>query len=392
MAWLNLFILILIAAGHTELMVTIINRVHSLPISRPKLHRFRRVEDAVMVAFPFLLLWFVGLRGPAVLYGGRWSDVSPFWMIYLGLCGLGLLGFAWSTIRWRVRRTPAVQISNHSRTVDIAKQLGYKPLGKGGYGFLASLPGNEALKVQVSDKRYALSRVPAEWHELSILHLADTHFVGNLDRPFFEEIARLGAEMRPDLIVFTGDLLDDMQLLPWFRETFGRLQAPLGCFYVLGNHDWFYGAEEIREEFARCGWQDVAGRSISVEHRGHRLEIAGTERPWMGAHPKFTGAADDFRLLLSHTPDHFAWARAQGVDVMLAGHNHGGQVVLPVIGPVFAPSRYGVRYAAGAFWADPTLLYVSRGLSGRHPLRLNCPPELTRLVLESPGRRTTDGA
>jgi predicted MPP superfamily phosphohydrolase len=346
----------------------------------------------MMVAFPFLLLWFVGLRGPAVLYGGRWSDLSPFWMAYLGLCGLGLLGLTWSMIRWRLRSTPAVQISNDSRTVNIAERLGYKPLGKGGYGFLASLPGNEALKVQVSDKRYALSRVPEEWHELSILHLADTHFIGNLDRPFFEEIARLGAEMRPDLIVFTGDLLDDMELLPWLAETFGRLQAPLGCYYVLGNHDWFYGAAEIREEFARCGWQGVGGRSISVEHRGHRLEIAGTERPWMGAHPEFSGEPGDFRLLLSHTPDQFPWARAHGVDLMLAGHNHGGQVVLPLIGPVFAPSRFGVRYAAGAFWADPTLLYVSRGLSGRHPLRLNCPPELTRIVLESPGRRTTDGA
>ncbi len=98
----------------------------------------------------------------------------------------------------------------------------------------------------------------------------------------------------------------------------------------------------------------------------------------------------DFRLLLSHTPDHFAWARAHGVDLMLSGHNHGGQIVLPVIGPVFAPSRYGVRYAAGAFWSEPTLLYVSRGLSGRHPLRLNCPPELTRIVLESPASRPLD--
>ena len=75
---------------------------------------------------------------------------------------------------------------------------------------------------------------------------------------------------------------------------------------------------------------------------------------------------------------------SKGIDLMLSGHNHGGQIILPVIGPVFAPSKYGVRYAGGAFWAVPTFLYVSRGLAGRHPLRLNCPPELTRLILESP--------
>ena len=77
---------------------------------------------------------------------------------------------------------------------------------------------------------------------------------------------------------------------------------------------------------------------------------------------------------------------------MLSGHNHGGQIVLPVIGPVFAPSQYGVRYASGAFWSDPTLLYVSRGLSGRQPVRFNCPPELTRIILESPASRSLEKA
>jgi uncharacterized protein len=392
MVWLNLLILLLITAGHTELVVMLVNRVDAFPIPRPKLHHFRHFEDLLIVAFPFILLWFVGIRGPAVLFGGRWSDLSLGWMIYFGCCGLGLLAFFSSIVRWRLRRAPAVQVSNHSRTVDIAQVLGYKPLGTKGHARLARLPGNEALHLQVSDKRYALPRVPPEWHELSILHLTDSHFIGNLERPFFEEVARLGAEMRPDLIVFTGDLLDDLELLPWLPATFGKLKAPLGCYYSLGNHDWFYGPAEIREEFGRCGWQNVAGRSVMLDHRGHRLEIAGTERPWMGAHPELSGDPGHFRLLLSHTPDHFAWARAHGVDLMLSGHNHGGQVVLPVIGPVFAPSRHGVRYAGGAYWSQPTLLYVSRGLSGRHPLRFNCPPELTRLVLESPASRSLDRA
>ena len=202
-------------------------------------------------------------------------------------------------------------------------------------------------------------------------------------------MSRLAAEMRPDLIVFTGDLLDNLDLLPWLGATFGRLTAPLGCYYSLGNHDWFFGAEEIRQEFDRAGWINTAGRSTVLECRGHRLEIAGTELPWMGAHPAFTGGPDAFRILLSHTPDHFAWARAQGVDLMLSGHNHGGQIVFPVFGPIFAPSRHGVRYASGAFWADPTLLYVSRGVSGRHALRLNCPPELTQIVLQSPAGAST---
>jgi predicted MPP superfamily phosphohydrolase len=93
--------------------------------------------------------------------------------------------------------------------------------------------------------------------------------------------------------------------------------------------------------------------------------------------------------LLSHTPDHLAWARSHHVHLMLSGHNHGGQVVLPIIGPVYSPSLSGCRHAGGEFFEDPTLLVVSRGLAGRHPLRLGCRPEITKLVLRCPTDQLT---
>ena len=105
----------------------------------------------------------------------------------------------------------------------------------------------------------------------------------------------------------------------------------------------------------------------------------------MGQHPDFGQTpAGAFRLLLSHTPDNVSWARHAQVDLMLSGHNHGGQVVLPLFGPVYSPSVYGCKYAAGTYWQPPTLLHVSRGISGRHPLRWRCRPELTRLTLRTP--------
>ena len=75
---------------------------------------------------------------------------------------------------------------------------------------------------------------------------------------------------------------------------------------------------------------------------------------------------------------------AHDVDLMLAGHLHGGQIRLPWIGPILSPSRQGVRYASGVFQSPPTTLHVSRGLSGELPIRLNCPPEVTELVLHGP--------
>jgi len=104
----------------------------------------------------------------------------------------------------------------------------------------------------------------------------------------------------------------------------------------------------------------------------------------MGRHPDFSAQPDDaFRILLSHTPDNLPWARKHAIDLMLSGHNHGGQVVLPVVGPVYSPSIHGVEYAGGVYDEPPTLLYVSRGISGRHPVRWRCRPELTKLVLKS---------
>jgi uncharacterized protein len=68
---------------------------------------------------------------------------------------------------------------------------------------------------------------------------------------------------------------------------------------------------------------------------------------------------------------------------MLAGHNHGGQIRLPLIGPLITPSIFGSRYAGGLYHESPTLLHVSRGIAGVHPLRFNCPPELALLVLQA---------
>jgi hypothetical protein len=87
--------------------------------------------------------------------------------------------------------------------------------------------------------------------------------------------------------------------------------------------------------------------------------------------------------LLSHSPDLFHKAQRWGVNLMLSGHNHGGQIRFPLIGPVFMPSRYSRRFDRGFFRQNGTLLHVSEGVGGKHPVRYGCPPEVSRLVLRS---------
>ena len=118
--------------------------------------------------------------------------------------------------------------------------------------------------------------------------------------------------------------------------------------------------------------------------RGLPLVVIGHEGPWFRPSPDLSHCPPDvFRMCLSHTPDNIGWARANNIRLMLSGHNHGGQIRLPLIGSIFVPSLYGRRYDCGAFDEPPTLLHVVRGLAGKQPLRFNCRPEVAKLVLRA---------
>jgi hypothetical protein len=138
----------------------------------------------------------------------------------------------------------------------------------------------------------------------------------------------------------------------------------------------------VRRRLGKLGFQVIGNGWKPVTLRGQPLVVIGHEGPWFGPPPDLSACPrGPFRLCLSHTPDHIRWARRHGIDLMLAGHVHGGQVQLPVIGPLVVPSRYGRQYACGTFHEPPTVLHVGRGLGSEQPLRYNCRPEVTKLVL-----------
>lgn len=381
---LNALALLAWYAGHCELWTAGLNQVYARPWSRRRLTRWRRWHDAALILFPPLLVGGVGLWQPGVLLGGDWNELAWPWRVYLVPCAIGVISLvvnsAW---RW-VRPQPRAIRRQESRLLDVAAELGERPIGDGRHQGMARAWCNETFQLELLTRTVHLPGLPAGGAELSLIQFSDLHFTGTVDRRYFNRVIDLAIEARPDLVVCTGDLLDNMDLIDWLPETLGRIDAPLGRFFVLGNHDWHLRPAEIRQAMLDTGWQNIAGRCQSLEHQGTIVEIGGTERPWLGDHPRFlSGDEAHLRLLLSHTPDNLGWARDNAVDLMLAGHNHGGQVCLPLIGPVYSPSRYGCRFAAGAFYRDPTLLVVTRGLSGRHPLRWLCRPELTRIVLQA---------
>jgi len=153
----------------------------------------------------------------------------------------------------------------------------------------------------------------------------------------------------------------------------------------MGNHDLRHGDVPIRRRLNRLGIRVLGNAWQELEIRGEPLMVIGHEGPWFKPAPDLTGCLKGpFRLCLSHTPDNIRWARQQHIDLMLAGHVHGGQVRFPLIGSVLVPSLYSRRYDCGTFYEAPTVMHVSRGLSGDYPVRYLCRPEVTKLLLKKP--------
>jgi len=377
--WLLLPIL-----GHAFFWIGLVNRIHGLRL------RHRVVLPLQLFHFLWVPLasvawiWAFGLRGPRLLAGGLPSDIPGTWrlagVVFSLLAVTGLI--RWFLMR---RRPPAPQIISVRSTIHpIEEELAPVPLrGRGRNWRWLSLPGNESLTLEIIELELALPRLPQEWDGLRILHLSDLHFTGSVLRPYFDRLVELACERPVDMIAFTGDLLDDERLIDWIPPTLGRLSAPLGCHFLLGNHDWEWGdLAGSRALLEHYGWNDAGRQPRRIEYRGSTVMLTGDERPWLGHGPDWSQAqAGDFRLLLSHTPDNIASARQSQVDLMLAGHTHGGQACLPAVGPIYSPSLFGVKYAGGTFDLPPVLLQVSRGVGGLHPWRWNCRPEITFLTL-----------
>jgi predicted MPP superfamily phosphohydrolase len=254
----------------------------------------------------------------------------------------------------------------------------------------AAIPRNEIFRLDVNEKKFVLPQLPEQLNGLTIAHLSDLHMTGSLTKSFFEVVAEQTNQLAADLVMIAGDIVDTSACVEWIPETLGRLRAESGVYYVLGNHDKrVRSVEHLRQTLADCGIVGLNGQWREIVVDDTPIVVAGNELPWFGPAPDMTDCPSKvrgqrpLRILLSHTPDQITWAQDNEFDLMLAGHTHGGQIRFPLIGPVVSPSRYGVKYASGVFYERPTLMHVSRGVSGLDLIRWNCRPEITKIILQT---------
>jgi len=279
-----------------------------------------------------------------------------------------------------------VLLSHSSQTIDLREKHGDQLVAEGVPRRLSQLPGNQLLQIDLAEKELLVPRLPAELDGLRIAHLSDLHMSGRIGRAYFQEVVTLTCNAQPDLIVLTGDLVEYPAQLDWVDETIAQLAAPGGVYFVLGNHDLKTDHQRLRRMLSAAGQIDLGGECTEIEFKGQRLRLVGNELPWFhpAGDPRGDGHAVDLTIALTHSPDQFTWAERGGVDLLLAGHNHGGQVRFPLIGALLTPSVYGTRYACGSFRRDGCTMHVTRGAGSLAPLRFNCPPELPILILRRP--------
>ena len=282
-----------------------------------------------------------------------------------------------------VRRRPA-GIVGHSKRVDLREGCGASALiGTGGRAWELRLPGNEAFALRLREWELVYPDLPESLDGLSIVQLSDLHFATCYDRRYFERVVEACRDWTADLVVVTGDLIEHDETIAWIEPVLGRLEARLGKYAILGNHDVEHQPERVLEALAEAGFESLEGRWVSVAVNDAVLALGGTSAPWGPLPDPGTIPPAEFRLLLSHCPDQFYRAAGWGMDLVLSGHNHGGQIRLPAVGPVFMPSRYSRRFDRGFFRRGRTLMYVTEGIAGTHPARYGCPPEVCRFVLRS---------
>lgn len=270
-----------------------------------------------------------------------------------------------------------------------------------GAGALASVyaAGIEPFRPVLTRADLPVANLPPALDGFRIAHLSDFHVRGSV---FPAARLRPAVDManreRPDLIALTGDYVNDFAGDPATRtidmndaaRELGRLRARFGVFAIFGNHDFMAppGDNPDRVPWLRAGITPLLDEAMTIPiGAGARLVLVGLRsslvRPVVPElfFPQVPQGDDVFRLLLWHEPDRAEESARAGANAQLSGHTHGGQVVLPGVGPLVLPPQ-GKRYASGRFNVGGMPLFVTRGIGMLPPrVRFCCPPEIALLTL-----------
>lgn len=259
--------------------------------------------------------------------------------------------------------------------------------------------------VELTRVEVRIANLPEAFRGLRIAQLTDLHASMMVGNDLLREAAHVCAQAQPDLIVLTGDFITgatrflsgsvgefDRTHLDQSVAALAALKAPLGLYGVLGNHDFWSGPAAVDAITAAyrsaLGVRWLRNRNVRLERQGAFIQLLGIDDYWE-ASSSFDDACKGLdaqapRILLSHNPDineEIDLGKTR-IDLVISGHTHGGQVVLPLLGQPVMPSKFGQKYRVGLVQDGERQTFVSRGVGHLlAPIRFNCMPEVALMTL-----------
>ncbi len=248
-------------------------------------------------------------------------------------------------------------------------------------------PFLEAKWTRVVRQTIVLPNLPPPFRGTTVALLADVHHGPFVPLAYIEHVVAMTNDLKPDIVALAGDYVDsdDCYIAPAI-EQLGKLKSMMGRFAVRGNHDNRDFQRLSRAALADARMTDVNNKGAWIERGGARLRICGVGDLWTDRQDLVAALGDatedDAVLLLSHNPDFVETIRDRRVGLVLSGHTHGGQIILPAYGAPIVPSRYGQKYLQGLVQGPRCPVFVTRGAGTiGPPVRFLCRPEVVLITL-----------
>lgn len=287
--------------------------------------------------------------------------------------------------------------------------LSWLGLAAGGTLFGSLIYGfSNKYNYQVKKIKLAFDNLPASFKGLKIIHISDIHSGSFTDKNAVAKGVKMIMDLQPDLILFTGDLVNDMATeMAEYMDVFSQFKAPMGVYSTFGNHDYgdyvswpINGVSkeqnliDLAKVHADLGWRLLMNEHVALEKNGEQIALLGIENWSNKARFPKHGRMDlahagtekyPFKILMSHDPSHWeGQVRPQypDVDLTLSGHTHGMQFGIEIPGFHWSPVQYVYKQWAGLYEEGKQKLYVNRGYGFiGYPGRVGILPEITMIEL-----------
>jgi predicted MPP superfamily phosphohydrolase len=265
----------------------------------------------------------------------------------------------------------------------------------GGCSLYGTYVGRTKLKIDEQSLRF--SSLPAEMDGFSLVQISDIHAGVFMEEWELQPHLEIVNTLQPDIIVITGDIISwGTHYTKPVVQALSRLRAKQGVFAITGNHDFYGDLDELCSRLEAANIKVLRNRweKIDAANGSAALYLIGVDDIWATRyfHKKKISIPEiisdipenNFKLLLSHNPTIFDEASRHGIHLTLSGHTHAGQIILPF------PEHHGYSFARlihkrdyGLYRSGGSMLYINRGLGViGPPLRINCPREITKIVLK----------